>query len=390
MTLACLKVASLLALGCLAACKGNDAGGKATDSRGQAQAIASPTSAPSKPLASGQAGGSAAVPSRAACAGGGGTNPDALSAPFFPRTSGTFCIDPDDHVRAYGARAKGSMDEVCTQAFNGECEVYKRYGLTRVVFIRYVDANGPSSIEIYLSEFKDGEGAFGLFGKRVVADADPARQGAPRPLGAGAAGALGTGRAYVVRAAHLVELQYNNDQESEAELRASSERVLAPLASAIGELLPGPKELPPAVALLPSDKRVPAGLWSVNGQPLGIAGVGPAAFASYADGAKRWRGVLWIRSDAATASADLKALRAKSGALPAPTAGEDGVSLALVESKDAPKADYVFARKGAIVFGVGDETLAFDPTKKPEEQAALRLSLAEKGDRVKAMLGSLK
>ena len=31
------------------------------------------------------------------------------------------------------------MDDVCTSAFDGECEVYKRFGLDRVVVLRYVD-----------------------------------------------------------------------------------------------------------------------------------------------------------------------------------------------------------------------------------------------------------
>ena len=71
------------------------------------------------------------------------------------------------------------MDEVCTTAFDGECEVYKRFGLDRVVVLRYVDGTGaPNSVEVNLSRFTTSDGAYAMFTKRVVADGDPAR--APR------------------------------------------------------------------------------------------------------------------------------------------------------------------------------------------------------------------
>jgi hypothetical protein len=80
------------------------------------------------------------------------------------------------------------MDEVCTTAFDGECEVYKRFGLDRVVVLRYVDGSGaPNSVEVNLSRFKTVDGAYAMFTKRVVADGDPARASvrplvAPAPL----------------------------------------------------------------------------------------------------------------------------------------------------------------------------------------------------------------
>ena len=77
------------------------------------------------------------------------------------------------------------MDEVCTTAFDGECEVYKRFGLDRVVVLRYVDGSGaPNSVEVNLSRFKTADGAYAMFTKRVVADGDPA-QATVKPLAAG-------------------------------------------------------------------------------------------------------------------------------------------------------------------------------------------------------------
>ena len=39
------------------------------------------------------------------------------------KTIGGYCVDPNAEVRSYGEKAKYSMDEVCTTAFDGECEV---------------------------------------------------------------------------------------------------------------------------------------------------------------------------------------------------------------------------------------------------------------------------
>ena len=119
------------------------------------------------------------------CASGGGQDTDAISAPFVPRAAGGYCIDPQSEPKTYGDKGKLSMDEVCTTAFDGECEVYKRFDLDRVVVLRYVDGSGaPNSIEVNLSRFKSVDGAFAMFTKRVVADADPAET-VPAALDAG-------------------------------------------------------------------------------------------------------------------------------------------------------------------------------------------------------------
>jgi len=89
-----------------------------------------------------------------ACEGGGGALSDSISAPFFPKTVGSYCVDPQGEVKTYGEKGKLSMDEVCTTAFDGECEVYKRFGLKRVVSLHYVDGGGKGgSVEVNLSQF---------------------------------------------------------------------------------------------------------------------------------------------------------------------------------------------------------------------------------------------
>ncbi|MGH7270106.1 MAG: DUF6599 family protein, partial [Polyangiaceae bacterium] len=62
------------------------------------------------------------------CAGGGGRDTDQVSAPLIPRAGadlGGYCLDPQSEPKTYGDQGKLSMEDVCTTAFDGECEVYK-------------------------------------------------------------------------------------------------------------------------------------------------------------------------------------------------------------------------------------------------------------------------
>src|SRR5688572_19432340 len=99
-----LLTALLMIGACLGACKKQDKQNE--EERGAAP----PPIASSKP---------------GACSAGGGLPSDQVSAPFFPRTVADYCIDPHGDVRAYGQNASGTLGDVCTQLFDGECEVYK-------------------------------------------------------------------------------------------------------------------------------------------------------------------------------------------------------------------------------------------------------------------------
>jgi len=158
--------------------------------------------------------------------------------------------------------------------------VYKSFGLRRVVTLRYIDGKGsPGAVNVNLSRFASVEGAYGFFTKRVVADADPAET-VPAALDAGGEGALGSGIAYVWRADMVAELSYTNELEPPDQLKASAGRVLPPIAKAIGDAMPGDKQRPLAVALLPSENRLPMGVSYATKDVLGIAGTGPARSAS--------------------------------------------------------------------------------------------------------------
>jgi hypothetical protein len=316
-----------------------------------------------------------------ACANGGGQDTDALSAPFVPRSAGGYCIDPQSEPKTYGDKGKLTMDEVCTTAFDGECEVYKRFGLDRVVVLRYVDGTGsPNSVEVNLSRFKTMDGAYAMFTKRVVADGDPANASV-KALSAQAAGAASSSNAYVWRASYLAELTFvTEDTKMTPEAMAlANERSTAAIAREIGSRLPGPTDLPPSAAILPEAERLPLGIAYYPKDALGITGVGPLAVGYYEDGDKRWREVACVRSDVESAKEIFRAFKREKGA----------VQITRQEGPDRAKADYIVARKASLVAGVGDEELVLDPSTPADKQAARKLTKSQKIAKLAAWLKEL-
>jgi hypothetical protein len=325
---------------CLAAC---DKEGSGTPKpRGDAP----PPSASPSPAGSAQA-------SRCAAA---GPLKDAVSAAFFPSTSQGFCIDPQGDAKTYGDKGKLTLEEVCTTAFDGECEVYKQYGLKRVVRFDYVDAKGAGgNVEVTLAQFNSDAGAYGMFTKRVVAG-DPAEKGAPRVLAAKAQGAIGTGRAYVFRGTHLIELQYNNERETPEQLAKSSEAILSSLGKEIGDKLPGAAEKPSLARALPEANMIPGGIEYFTKEPMGITQVSaPGAVGYYKDGDKRWRGLAIGAQDADQAKDLMKSLLKRPGSLPVKDLGDEAAHIVVQAGKDAPKVEALIVRKGSVVTGVADE-----------------------------------
>ena len=310
-----------------------------------------------------------------ACTDGGGEVGDRVSSAYFPRSLSGYCIDPRGETRTYGEKGKLDMDAVCNTAFDGECTVYMQFGLKRLVGLRYVNGDGGSgTVEVYLSRFGDDGGAFGMFTKRVVADADPAEPSTPKPLEAGGAGAIGTGRAYVWKGSYVAELQYNNEEETPEVLAASSAKILSAVAKDIGSRLPGGPGMPKAAESLPTDNRLPNGIqfYPKNAPNLGSTA---AAVGFYRKGPKRYRMVSALRDDASAAKETMKAIRTLPGWLPIP-----GVADEACAATTPSKSEYVFARQGARVLGIGDEDFAAaskgEPLSKDEKLALLRKWLA--------------
>lgn len=358
-----VRHASLVALLLLAACD-------------KKQSLESEKGAAPPPIASSKPG---------TCSGGGGTVSDKVSAGMFARTAGDYCVDPNGETRAYGENAPANIDKVCTELFDGECEVYKSFGLRRVVTLRYVDGKGsPGAVNVNLSQFANKEGAYAFFTKRVVADADPV-ESAPAKLEAGGAAASGTGIAYVWRGEHVVELSYTNEVEAPDQLKASAQKAIPPIAKAIGELLGGDKEPPKAVAALPADARIPMGVSFTTSDALGISGVGPGAVGYYKDGSKRWRMLSLVRADDDGAKDVLKTLKKVDGAKALKGVTFEGLSFERRDDDASPKIGWMLCRKGPQVFGVGDEEYALSAGMAAAEAQKVSLSEAEKTERLKKL-----
>jgi hypothetical protein len=328
------------------------------------------------------------APKPGVCTSGGGESGDKPTSAYFPRVSGDYCLDPNGETRAYGEDAKGTLDEVCTQQFDGECEVYKSYGLERVVTLRYVDGKGsPGAVAVTLSRYASNEGGYGFFTKRIVADGDP-REVAPEPLEAGAVGALGSGIAYVFRGEYVAELSYTNEVESPDQMRESSRRVLPALAKAIGERLPGEPALPAAAQALPADHRIPMGIRYEYQDVLDVAGLGRGAVGYYKDGEKRFRVFVLVRSDEDAAKDVLSTLKKLDGAKVLKDAPVPALSVPRQRTDTSPRVQWVIARHGSRVFGIGDEELVLGADQPPDKRAKVELTEDEKLARLKSLVSA--
>ncbi len=324
------------------------------------------------------------------CAGGGGQDSDPISAPLVPRMAGGFCLDPESEPKTYGDQGKLSMDEVCTTAFDGECEVYKRFGLDRVVVLRYVDGSGaPSSVEVNLSRFKTLDGAYGMFTKRVIADGDPARASV-KPLAAGAVAAMSSSNGYVWRGTYLVELTFvTEDAKMTPEgMARENERSTGAIAQAIGAALPSAPPLPPSARWLPVADLVPLGIAYYPKDAPALTGIGPVAVGYYKDGDRRWRDLAVASADSEAAKETFRAFKLKPGSSPIKGLADEAVHIVIQEAADRPKAEYVVARKAGVVLAVGDEELVLDPSLPAEKLTSLKLTKDEKIQKLAAWLAA--
>ena len=313
---------------------------------------------------------------RGACGSGGGVVKDTISGSYFPRVAGDYCIDPNGDAKTFGESAAAPLDAVC-DLFDGECEVYKSFGLKRVVTVQYVDGNGsPGNVTVTLSRFASPEAAYAFFTKRVVADADPL-ESAPAPIEAGSAAALGSGMAYVFRGELVAELRYVHELESPDQIRASSARVLPSIAREIGDKLPGERALPASVQKLPAEHRIPSGIAYEYRDLLGVSGAGRGAVGFYKEGERRYRIFASVRPDEDSAKDVIKTLKKVEGAKAVKDSPIDAVVMNLHESEGAPKVEWLVGRSGSLVAGVGDEAfvVARGGGAKPTFSDADRLAL---------------
>ena len=197
----------------------------------------------------------------------------------------------------------------------------------------------------------------------------------------------GTGRAYVWRGAYVVELQYNNERETPAQLRASSDAVLGAIGRATAKGLPEHLR-PRAVTMLPDAGLIPNGLQFFPKEPFGWKNVGPTAVGFYKEGDRRWRTVSMGPADEFQAKDMMKTLKQRPGSIPVSGVGEEAVHVVNPGEGSAPKVEILLARKGGSVVGVADEEYALKAAAPDKVQAA-RLTKDEAIAKVKAILEKL-
>lgn len=319
-----------------------------------------------------------------ACDNGGGDISDPTTAQFFPKALMGYCVDPHGETRVYGKNATKELDAICTEAFNGDCEVYKSFGLERVAIFRYVDGAGsPGAIDVVVSKYASPEGAFGMFTKRVISESDPAREGAPRDMKVSGVGAQGTGTAYLWRSQVVVELTYTNDRQTPAQLAKTADELLAALGKSAAEKLPGPVSLPSAAAKLPTANRIPLGIRFEPTDAFEVRGGGAGAFGYYRDGKKRYRVLSITRDDEHQAKDVVTSILKREGATRVKGVGESAVRV-MVGPEDGPRAEWVISYSGNQIFGVGDEDSVLTAGMSAADREAVSLT---RDDKVERLLG---
>ena len=308
------------------------------------------------------------------CAGGGGLDTDAISAPFVPRAAGGYCLDPQSEPKTYGDKGKLTMDEVCTTAFDGECEVYKRFGLDRVVVLRYVDGTGaPNSVEVNLSRFATATARTPCSPSASWPTA--IRRGATvKPLRPGPPAATSSSNAYVWRGQYLVELTFvTEDTKMTPAQMAQAERAgdgrdrpghRRQAARLDGPPALGRAALPAALAHPARHRLLPEGRARPHGRRPGrrraTTRTATSAGATSPSSARTPRPQ---RRPSAPSSS-------RPGAIPVKGLGDEAVQVVIQEAPDRAKAEYIVARQGTTVAAVGDEELVLDPIDAERQAGA--------------------
>ena len=165
-------------------------------------------------------------------------------------------------------------------------------------------------------------------------------------------------------------------------MKKSSDAILTSLAKAIAEKLPSSPDMPTSAKGLPDADRIPNGVAYFQKDILGVVGGGAGAVGYYRAGDKRWRDPVWRLALITTIKREdlIHTLRTKPGAMPIASSsglGDDAVLVVLQAAPERAKVEWVIARKGSRVIGVGDEELAQD--------AKAHLSKDEKIDKARAL-----
>ncbi len=267
-----------------------------------------------------------------------------------PARAHGYCIDPSSDVRRFGPGTPAPLDNVCVELFNGECELYKNYGLEGVKTLRYIPENGaPLGVNVVVSSFRRSQGAFGFYTRRILSGDLPSRA-TVKPLAVVGRAVAGVGMTVVWRGKHVVELTYVSDLETPREVEENSPRILHPLSVKISETLVGPRQPERIVRFLETEHLDTLGISVAPDGLLGIKGSGPATSGYYSGAKMPHRVVLAERRDKRGTSDLLRLLR-QSGTAKKLKA-RDIVRLRRTQEGRPPETWY-FRRQRNLLLGVG-------------------------------------
>lgn len=286
-----------------------------------------------------------------------------------PATVGKFCVDPNADVRTYGAIGSSPLDGVCVELFNGECEVYKSYGLEGVKTLHYVEGGGRSvTVNVVVSSFRRSNGAYGFFTRRVLGNGLPS-QVTVKSLPVKGRAVSGVGTVVVWRGKDVVELTYVSEEATPEEIEMQSPKILEPIARAVSEELVGDVEPERAVRFLEALHADNLGVSVLVEGLLGVSGTGPGAMGYFSKGPKPHRIAIAERRDKPGAE-DLLGLLRRSGS-GKKLKGSDVTELRLTREGAAPETWYL-RRNDDAVLAVGplDEPEADPETSTPKDRKA--------------------
>ncbi len=294
---------------------------------------------------------------------------------LLPQTLNEYCIDPNDQARVYGENATHPLDAVCVELFNGECELYKSYGLGRVASVRYRQSSGSGVIDVTVSTYASDGGAYAFFTHRVLGESGP-RELTTEHLELTGQGAVGAGVAYVRRGPNVVELAFSDERLPPDRLRAAANAVVPVLAKRISEQMRGEAQLPLPARLLPAEQRVPLGVRAFVRDSLGIQGAGSGALGFYEHGGKHYS--IWVAEAADEGAAkDVEAtLRRAPGAHKLKDMPFNAFELRL--PLGGRPGTWLVGRSGRRIAAAGDDPFSYPVDAKDEQRAAVSIDRTQR------------
>lgn len=292
-----------------------------------------------------------------------------------PLRLGEFCQDPRVDRKQSGSASSSGLTALCQEFLLADCEFPKRLQLQSLRSVAYVDEKNPARrLRVIWSEFPRQEAAWIFFLHRVLEQKHPQFfTGAELSVPGGRA-VLKDSLSHLWQGRFLLELRYENLEQTPAERAQESRHVLPTVTAELAQALGAEGRLPYEVELLQGEQLWPWG-WRWEEQSLlELSGVGSSWTGFFRGPRAPYQIVLAVREEESAAKDLFQMLRRvpRSRLLQNKTV----VSVRRLREGYAPETWY-WSRVGRVVYGVGPDTLLAPPGDEKEwETFALQQILA--------------